>query len=411
MYRYFDASTFQCAAAPPATGPPPFPATDAARPHLAACPRQPPRRRARAPALAHRQHRRPGQTSGAQIVERLVRLRERIRRCLHVERHVVRNPHEFGRVVARQVRDRYDPPLAPQQIVRKRRNVRHVNPTAHDGAALHDRRERGRHERADRCEDQRRIERLGRGFVAAARPRGAEPAREPLRGGVARARERINGAPLKTRDLRDEVRGRAESVQADAPRGTGHLQRPVADETRAQQRRRMNIVVAARHVHAKARVGDRALRIAAVDRVAGEAGRIAQVLAAARAVRAMAARAPEPRHADTLADRETLRERAERGHRADDLVPRNHRPLRIAQIAVDDVQIGPAHAARVHVDQQLPRRRHGVRQLGFAQPRRAAVEYHRAHQRAPGRRACASSAARACDTIRSRTRLIAITRR
>ena len=58
----------------------------------------------------------------------------------------------------------------------------------------------------------------GRRLVAAAGPCDAELARERLRGGVARAREREHRAALGERDLRDQVRRRAEAVECRASR-------------------------------------------------------------------------------------------------------------------------------------------------------------------------------------------------
>ena len=76
---------------------------------------------------------------------------------------------------------------------------------------LADRAQRGRHEVADRREDDRRVELLGAGR-ARRPPTRAELAREPLRV-VVRRRVNANTAALVARDLRDDVRGRAEAVQ------------------------------------------------------------------------------------------------------------------------------------------------------------------------------------------------------
>ena len=54
-------------------------------------------------------------------------------------------------------------------------------------------------------EDQRRFERRRRRFVAAAGPVDAKTPREALGVDVARPGERKDGAPLRQRDLRDEV--------------------------------------------------------------------------------------------------------------------------------------------------------------------------------------------------------------
>ena len=67
-------------------------------------------------------------------------------------------------------------------------------------------------------EDDRGVQRLRRGGARRAGPRRAELARERLCDVVAVARERVDLAVLRTRDLDEDVRGRAEAVQPEAPR-------------------------------------------------------------------------------------------------------------------------------------------------------------------------------------------------
>jgi hypothetical protein len=63
---------------------------------------------------------------------------------------------------------------------------------------------------------------------------------------------------------------------------------------------------------------------------------------------------PQPGDADAITDGELVAGvRAERGDFADDLVPGYHiRPVN-GQIPFGDVQIGPAHTARMHGDEKL----------------------------------------------------------
>ena len=84
-------------------------------------------------------------------------------------------------VGAGQVGDRAQHPLLPQVAVGEGGDVGHVDAGAHDGAAGRDGAQRGGHERPDRGEDQRRVERLGPGRRRVAGPLGAERARERLR--------------------------------------------------------------------------------------------------------------------------------------------------------------------------------------------------------------------------------------
>ena len=217
--------------------------------------------------------------------------------------------------------------------------------------------ERRRHELADRREDDRRVELLRRRLVRPpahsrrARARTPAPPRRP-------ARVKREDAPaLVARDLRDDVRRGAEAVEAEPLRVAREPQRAVADQPGAEQRRRLHVGVAVRDREAEALVGDRVLRVAAVEVVAGEARAVAEVLAARAAVAAR-------RRRSSRATARRARSAAARRPLADDLVAGHERQLRVRQLAVDDVQIGAAHAAGVDAHQHLPRPRLGNRQLG-----------------------------------------------
>src|SRR5205085_5878434 len=196
-------------------------------------------------------------------------------------------------------------------------------------------------------------------------------AREGLALVVARTREREDAPPLVPRHLRHDVRGRAEAVEAEPLRVARRAQRAVADQPRAEERRRLLVRVALWDREAEALVGDGVLRVAAVEVVAGEARRVAEVLAPARAVAAGAVRPAEPRDADAAAARLVD---------ADDLVADDERQLRMRKLAVDDVQVGAADAAGEDADEQLTRGR--LRRRPLLEPERAArrVEDHRAHR-------------------------------
>src|SRR5438067_3756940 len=179
----------------------------------------------------------------------------------------------------------------------------------------------GRHQRADRREDQRRVERIGRRLVRAPGPLRAQRAGELLRGEIARAGEGEQPAALMADDLRDDVGGGAKTVDPDQLRVPGHAQGAVADEAGAHQRRRFDVAVTQVDRKAIALVGDGQLSIAAIDLVAGEAGTVAQILAGRAAILAHPAGPAEPRHADSVADPETVDRFSLFDDRADDLVP------------------------------------------------------------------------------------------
>ena len=194
---------------------------------------------------ARHQHGGAADAAFAQVGQRAVRVGQIVALGVHLDRHLRREREEVARVLARQVRDRADDALLPEQTIGKRRHVAHVDAGADDDAAGRDVRQRFGNEAADRREDDRRVERLGRRLVRSAGPGHAHASRERLRLVVAGRRERVHLAPVVQRDLRDDVRRRAEAVQpepADLLR-SGHAIRAVADQAGAQQRRRVDVAV------------------------------------------------------------------------------------------------------------------------------------------------------------------------
>src|SRR5262245_61507178 len=159
-------------------------------------------------------------------------------------------------------------------------------------------------------------------------------------------------------DLRDEMRGGAESVDADAARLAGHAIGAVADEPGAHQRRSVDIAVALGDLERVAGVGDDIFRVAAVVVITGEPGVDAEILVAGMAEAALAARVAEPWDADAIADREVRHAVADDLHRADNLMARDDWHVRRRQLAVDDVEVGAADAAGPNADENLARQRH-----------------------------------------------------
>jgi hypothetical protein len=104
-------------------------------------------------------------------------------------------------------------------------------------------------------------------------------------------------------------------------------------------------------MEAVAAIGECLLGIAAVDRVACEAGRVAQVLSPTRAVRAVSTGMSHPRHADSIAYAEPIDACSDTRHYADYLVAWDDRHLRMSEFAVDHVQVRATDAARSYVDQ------------------------------------------------------------
>jgi hypothetical protein len=287
---------------------------------------------------------------------------------------------ELGSVAARQVRDRAHLSLAPQERIRERRDVAHVDATAHHAAALAHCGERCRHELARGREEDRGVELDRRTFVGAAGPGSAELARERLRTDVARPGERVNALAAVARQLRDEVRGSAEAVEAELANAVArHRERAPPDQAGAKQRREPHRVGVEGERDAVGRLGDDVRREAAVAAVAGEHRPVAEVLGAVPAVRAGAARVPEPWHADALADGWCIEAAADAIDDADDLVAGNDRQSRQAKLAVDDVQIGAADRARLDAKTHLAGAGLGVGPPLELERKARLAKHHRAH--------------------------------
>src|SRR5262249_4362102 len=105
------------------------------------------------------------------------------------------------------------------------------------------------------------------------------------------------------------------------------------------------------------------------DLIASETGPVTEILAARAAIFTDAAGPAEPRHADPIAEVETVDRFSLLDDDADDLVPGNERQFRIGKLAVDDMQTGPADGAGADRDQQLLRA--GMRRRQFRRGQRA----------------------------------------
>src|ERR1700730_7049098 len=93
--------------------------------------------------------------------------------------------------------------------------------------------ERGRPERTHGRENDGRVERLRRRLVRAAGPGRAKLAGKMLRRRVARARESIDLKTLPHRDLRQEMRGRSEAIDAEVFPLARHAIAAPSDQARA----------------------------------------------------------------------------------------------------------------------------------------------------------------------------------
>jgi hypothetical protein len=100
-----------------------------------------------------------------------------------------------------------------------------------------------RNQLSGRREENRRVHFLRRCLVGAAGPGGPQLARKLLAISIAGLGEGEDFASLPASDLRDDVRGRAETVDPEAPGVAGSDQRAIADQSGAEQRRRFGVRV------------------------------------------------------------------------------------------------------------------------------------------------------------------------
>ena len=235
-----------------------------------------------------------------------------------------------------------------------------------------------RDELAGGGEEDRGIELDRRPLRGVSRPCRAERSCECLGVLVPRARQRVDLASLVERNLADDVRRRAEAVEADPFCVARDPERAVADQPGAEKRRRLDVAERRRHGEAEPLVRDAELRVATVQVVAGEERAVAEVLTPGATVRTRAARPAEPRHSDAVARRESSGARHDLG---DDLVTGDERELRPGQLAVDDVQVGAADAAREHAEERLSRAGLGIGQLDLPKRRASRRQHHRPHRR------------------------------
>ena len=244
----------------------------------------------------------------------------------------------------------------------------------------------------------------GAKMIAASSSSGAGPAESPAHSApsssasdcAASSPARVNAntrRPWCRATCADDVRRGAEPVQPEPLGVAGEPQRAVADQARAEERRRLLVAVALRHRHAVALVGDGQLGVAAVEVVAREARAVAEVLAAAQAVAAspsvqpshgMPTRSPGAKRSPPPATRPTTwwpRTSGSFGPRSFAARPGTDRSCAGGNASSPSttwrsVRQTPHAETRT---QHLSRGRLGVGQVGLAQRLAGPVEHHRSH--------------------------------
>ena len=106
---------------------------------------------------------------------------------------------------------------------------------------------------------------------------------------------------------------------------------------------------------------------------------VAEIFVAAPAIAAGAVGEAQPRDTDPHPNADALNLRAHGFDAADDLVAKHERQLGMAQLPIDDVQIGAADPAGHDLEQHLTWPRLGHGQLGGLERRARRLEHHGLH--------------------------------
>src|SRR5262245_20821838 len=325
------------------------------------------------------------ESSAFQERQRLVRVLERERRRRRPDGNARRLGQQLLPVSPGVGRDAPEVPFVEEvALVVERRYRGHVDAGERQRPAAGQVLKRQGHQVAHRREEDGAVRLRGHRVAGVADPGRAQLAgQRPVRR-LARAHEHL--APAGPCDLERHVGRGAEAVDAEPParRNVAALERAVADDPRAEQGRRLGVAE-----YGRQRVGERlrhhrVVGEAAVGVIAGELRSLAEVLAPAPARLAGAARPAKPRDPDAVPGVEAAGFGAHGLDPSDDLVARHDGRAKEWQVALDDVQVGAAYAARDDGNQDLvrTRRRRGA---GLAAKRRAlnrrgAGQGHRSHR-------------------------------
>jgi hypothetical protein len=178
--------------------------------------------------------------------------------------------------------------------------------------------------------------------------------------------------------------GSAESENADGSSLAGGDKCPPTDEAGAKKGRQRNRVTAVRQTQNEVRIGNRMGGIASIARIAGEHGRIAEVLAVRGAVAAMAAGLAKPGNPHPLSTSPPRDTFADRIHPPDDFVTGDEWEIDGRKFAIDDMKIRATDRASFHLDANLtgPWQRRGP--LLEPQRRMQPVQDHSPHGSSSG---------------------------
>jgi hypothetical protein len=140
--------------------------------------------------------------------------------------------------------------------------------------------------------------------------------RKFLRRKVSVPGKRENSSALVARNLRDNVGGAPESIDAEVLRDTSFTQTPVANEPCTHEGSHRGIRIGRGQEKTEPLVCDHEIGKPAVKSVAREPGVLAEILVAGPAIAAFSTRPSQPGNANPVADLETPRRRSTQGDMA-----------------------------------------------------------------------------------------------
>lgn len=97
-------------------------------------------------------------------------------------------------------------------------------------------------------------------------------------------------------------------------------------------------------------ISHRVICVTAVDLITGESSPVTEVFAAGLAIPSVAARKAEPRHANPVANRQSIDSLSSCHHGPNNFVPQHQRQLWIAEFAIDDMQVRSTDTAGTDLD-------------------------------------------------------------
>src|ERR1035437_3891043 len=222
---------------------------------------------------------------------------------LGLDRHLGSDLQEFLTVTTRQIGYRPNGSFFPKQLVRKGRDITHVNSTTNNCATLADCAKGSRNQRTDGCKDYGRIQLFRRLFIGTTGPHRSEASGKFLAFAVPWLRKGVNSPFLVDRHLSEDVACRAKSIKSQVPCVLpSDSIRAVADQTGAQQWRSLRVPGACCQMKAEPRVSHGVFCKAAVDRITSEPGILTKVLLTFLAVTTIATGRRQPGHTHPVAD-------------------------------------------------------------------------------------------------------------